>query len=110
MAPRTANANDNIPSDAQAAQPGTASGPAVADAGRGSAPYTGNIPYTGAGNPPPTYTAAKPRLGATAIPTYTRVTDDFGEHVEIRVGETVILGALFDAVLADMKSKLANEG
>jgi hypothetical protein len=37
------------------------------------------------------------------------VTDDLGEHVEVRIGEAVILGPLMDDVLALLKAKRANE-
>lgn len=41
--------------------------------------------------------------------TYTRVTDDFGDHLEIRIGEAVLLGPLIDSVIEKLSAKRANE-
>jgi len=38
-----------------------------------------------------------------------RVTDDLGEHLEIRRGEFVLLGPLIDSVIENLQTKLANE-
>lgn len=53
------------------------------------------------------------RLGAPVdgqpAVTYTRVTDDFGDHVEIKVGEAVMLGQLMNHVIDKLRTKRANE-
>jgi hypothetical protein len=45
------------------------------------------------------------RSGITAM----RVTDDLGEHIEIRAGEVIIVGRLIDRVIDDLRTKRANK-
>jgi hypothetical protein len=51
-------------------------------------------------------TCAKDRPGETTSAIYniyTKVTDDFGEHVEVRRGELVLLGEIIPGVLAKLR-------
>ena len=50
-----------------------------------------------------------PRKAPEALTAF-RVTDDLGEYIEIRQGESLILGRLIDSVIDDFKTKAANEG
>jgi hypothetical protein len=65
-----------------------------------------NVTYMGRGDP---YTYTGDDMERKQPVTYTNVTDDFGEHVQIRRGEFVILAELFDAVIAEARSKVAND-
>ena len=89
-------ANDNEPGDARAAHGGENPG----NDARANVTYTGRRgPYTYTGED---HERKKPV-------TYTSVTDDFGERVEIRREEFVIVADLIDAVIADARSKVAND-
>jgi hypothetical protein len=50
-------------------------------------------------------TCANDRPGEVASATHghTKVTDDFGEHVEVRRGELVLLGEIIPGVLAKLR-------
>ncbi len=54
-----------------------------------------------------TYTGGDSR-GETVV-TYTMVTDDLGDHVEVRRGEAVIIGPLIAEVLEQLRAKVAND-
>ena len=71
--------------------------------------------YVGPGNMPAKdiaprgHTPRNVRLGPQPPVTCMRVIDDFGAHIEIRVGEALILGPLMDDVLEQLKARRANE-
>jgi len=66
--------------------------------------------YVGTQRAPDTYNDPGPEPATGRAVTITRVTDDFGEHIEIRMGEAIILGPLLDSVLEELRAKQANEG
>ena len=59
---------------------------------------------------PRTYNHPGPIAKTGRRVTIERVMDDFGERIEIRFGEVVILGPLLDSVLEELRAKRANKG
>ena len=113
------SANDNLPDGARgslicAAEPANViveadlnadvnvTGRVKANVGDSGTPVT--LPR--AADQRPVYSRERP----TFLVTSTRVTDDFGDRVEVRIGEAVILGPLIDSVIETLMAKRANDG
>ncbi len=66
--------------------------------------------YVGTRQAPRTYNNSDTSVATGRAITVIKVTDDLGERIEVRIGEAVILGPLFDNVLEELRAKRANEG
>lgn len=65
--------------------------------------------YVGTREQPHTYTPSDSVTKARRPVAISRVTDDFGERIEVRFGEALILGPLIESVLQELRAKAANE-